>query len=490
MNRRNWRWLLLIIAICFNPVIASSQATYHVKNEVTLTNSDNFLSKIVLIMPLPESNNYQMVRAIDYAFGQVRTATNNDNKYLRETVTSNLSPGTIYTLSYNAQVLLYPMHIDMDQFTTLYPYDVNSDLYKRYTSSRGVYIDNDNPDIRRTADRLWSESKENIIDYAYACYMYAAGNFDYLNANTGIHPIARILSDRGGDCGNLSSIFINLLRVKGIPARHIVMVRPNGTYHVVADFYLERYGWIPVDVTLKHDYPSGNYFGYHSGDGIVMSIDLCSQIEYEEGGSYEAVLLQTYYFWYWRSSGEGNMPARHNVTNSLVSEIGSPVVKFTDSRNVTLECDMYEGITHFHAQLYRADNPEVLEKEYRFESSGFTISDLSPETNYIVSVTTCRMVENIETTINSSRLNFRTTSSPTSVEKVETGVSIHTNNKQLIIQADKGYKASVYSSQGQLILTRNIVEGTNIVTMNSSGVYILKLTDTSRVEHIEKISVK
>jgi hypothetical protein len=268
------------------------------------------------------------------------------------------------------------------------------------------------------------------------------------------------------------------------------MVRPNGTYHVVADFYLERYGWIPVDVTLKHDYPSGNYFGYHEGDGIVMSTDLCSQIEFEEGAPYEAVILQNYYFWYWYSSGGGNVSTRHSVTNSPVSRAGNPVVKSTGSRSVTLECDMYEGITHFYAQLYRADNPGEPEKEYRFESSGFTITDLSPETDYTVSVAACRTVENIETRTGSSRLNFRTAAPPISVEEVGTGVSVHTADKQLFIRADKEYEASVYSLQGRLVFTRNITEGTNIVTLNDRGVYILKLTDNSRTEHVRKIIIR
>ncbi|UQT32617.1 transglutaminase-like domain-containing protein [Parabacteroides distasonis] len=47
------------------------------------------------------------------------------------------------------------------------------------------------------------------------------------------------------------------MRAKKIPAKHIVTVRPDGSHHVWADFYLERYGWIPVDVNARLVDPRG-----------------------------------------------------------------------------------------------------------------------------------------------------------------------------------------------------------------------------------------
>lgn len=45
------------------------------------------------------------------------------------------------------------------------------------------------------SDRLWSESGGEILDYARLCYEYVAANFKYLYTDTGISPIATILSD-------------------------------------------------------------------------------------------------------------------------------------------------------------------------------------------------------------------------------------------------------------------------------------------------------
>ncbi len=85
--------------------------------------------------------------------------------------------------------------------------------------------------------------------------------FDYLDPISGFHPLETILVKGGGDCGNLFTVFITLLRMKGIPARHIVGFRPDNSLHVWSDFYLENYGWIPVDVTYKQSDPTGDYFG-------------------------------------------------------------------------------------------------------------------------------------------------------------------------------------------------------------------------------------
>ena len=38
-----------------------------------------------------------------------------------------------------------------------------------------------------------------------------------------------------------------------------------------AEFYLENYGWIPVDVTYKNLNPTGDFFGKYDGNGIVVT---------------------------------------------------------------------------------------------------------------------------------------------------------------------------------------------------------------------------
>ena len=109
------------------------------------------------------------------------------------------------------------------------------------------------------------------------CYEWTAQNLEYGNMHVGLRPIDFIMRNRITDCGNFSSVFISLLRAKGIPARHIVMMNPWEKrpeswirMHTRAEFYVPAYGWIPVDPTYKNSSPNGNFFGVFTGPNVVM----------------------------------------------------------------------------------------------------------------------------------------------------------------------------------------------------------------------------
>ena len=190
----------------------------------------------------------------------------------------------------------YSVEVDFSVIEEIHPYDTTSAIWKNYTGKSGKYIDPENRDIIKAADRMWDQS-EDIVDYARRCYEYVASRFQYLNPNTGIHTLEDNIRNGGGDCGNLSAIFISLLRNKEIPARTVNCIRPEGSFHVWSEFYLEGYGWIPVDVTYKNADPSGDYFGTYPGDCIVVSYDLDKTLLAGDH-EYDLALLQTYAYWY------------------------------------------------------------------------------------------------------------------------------------------------------------------------------------------------
>ncbi|GAB5417794.1 MAG: hypothetical protein Crog4KO_24570 [Crocinitomicaceae bacterium] len=177
-------------------------------------------------------------------------------------------------------VTVHDIHVNFDLIDSIYPYQTNSDTYKAFTSSNLPFIDVENTELLQVSDSIWKESK-NVLDYAKKCYIYVPKTYKYLDPISGFHSLDKILAKGGGDCGNLSSIYITLLRMKGIPARHLVGFRPDETLHAWADFYLENYGWVPVDVNYKQSDPEGNYFGnilfenngfiIHRGIGYVVT---------------------------------------------------------------------------------------------------------------------------------------------------------------------------------------------------------------------------
>ena len=152
------------------------------------------------------------------------------------------------------------IYLDIDAIDTIYPYDHTDPNYYNYIGSDYPFIDVEQEQLIIISQSLW-ESSSSILDYAEKCYLYVAKTFQYGYPLSGFKSLAFTLKNKTGDCGNLSSVFITLLRMQNIPARHLMSFRPDGSLHVWADFYMSNYGWIPVDVTYKHEYPEGDFFG-------------------------------------------------------------------------------------------------------------------------------------------------------------------------------------------------------------------------------------
>ncbi len=85
-----------------------------------------------------------------------------------------------------------------------------------------------------------------------------------------------------GNCTDFHSLFISLARYYGIPARFVIgfplpAERGTGTiggYHCWAYFYVERIGWIPVDISEadKHPALASYYFGNLTENRIALSM--------------------------------------------------------------------------------------------------------------------------------------------------------------------------------------------------------------------------
>ena len=298
-----------------NPKEVSMRAT------VRTSIQGNSPSLLVLNLPLPSSVPYQDVKSTQTSCSrngnyQILAYPETSQQYASATF-QNPSNNVEISATYN--VVLYDISVDFSKISTIYPYDQNSSIYKTYTGSSGDIVDPTNPEIRRISESLWRQSN-SILDYARRCYSYVAENYKYLNPNTGIHPLNKILRDGGGDCGNLTSIYVSLLRCRNIPARHLVGVRPNGTYHVWADFYLERYGWIPVDVTYKMQNKNGNFFGVVDASDVPVILSLgvnltVNAIDQNRIIRTKTPLMQDFTHWNWYTSPIGKLDHNYQVEN-------------------------------------------------------------------------------------------------------------------------------------------------------------------------------
>ncbi len=104
-----------------------------------------------------------------------------------------------------------------------------------------------------------------------------------------------------------------MMRSRGIPARHVVGFSPSKKYHVWAEFYMERYGWVPVDVDAMR---MGGEFGISKGEYMVVSQEVGKTVMRDDQTPHLTPLLQSYYWWYWWRDGNGckTIKSHHHVS--------------------------------------------------------------------------------------------------------------------------------------------------------------------------------
>lgn len=153
--------------------------------------------------------------------------------------------------------------------TNIKPYDTGSELYRRYTCAEAPHI----PLMPELARQIVGDEtnpyrcSELVYDYIISHYLWA-GAREYST----IECIPQyVVSEGHGDCGQVSLLYISLMRSLGIPARWESgwMLHPGEkNYHDWAEVYFEGIGWVPVDVSFgrysnSHD-PAVQHF-YSTG---------------------------------------------------------------------------------------------------------------------------------------------------------------------------------------------------------------------------------
>jgi len=160
-------------------------------------------------------------------------------------------------LSVRAQITFrhFEQHFQVDPGKVL-PYDRNSDLYKTYTRSRGNTAIT--PEIAAEAKRV-AAGEKNPYRIAEKLYHHVVNNIKYSFLPHGTMWILKkpesvtVYENRYGDCGAQSMFFAALCRSMGIPARSTggrQLVPGWSGSHFWAEFYLEGYGWLPVDTSI------------------------------------------------------------------------------------------------------------------------------------------------------------------------------------------------------------------------------------------------
>jgi len=282
-----------------------------VTNGVKLTYSGTQFTRIYVLLPRPQTNEYQTISNWEASGCTEGQCPDGVNAYIWKDVNASSIPASgEYLISETFDAEVYRVVVDVTQLTDIPAYDPQSEECQKYLGKEANgLIDPTHSKIVSTANTLWDQSGGDIISYARKCFQWTYANMTYGNMNTGLHTIANLMKTMTGDCGNYSSVFISLLRAKGIPARHIVMVHGKlDEYHVRAEFFVPGFGWVPADPTW-----GGDNFGVFSGDYIVMTRGINTIVRNADGNNFQADLLQTFFYWYWCQT-EGTSSFRHVCT--------------------------------------------------------------------------------------------------------------------------------------------------------------------------------
>lgn len=284
-------------------LVRSNPRTYRVRSMVDTVIENAPPTLLLINLPIPSSNPYQEIKNLKadrVGNGVVKRAVYPETGLPYASAVFQNTP--LAKVIVDFEVTFFDVSADFSKIEKEYPYNKNSPLYAAYTRTSGVYVVPNHPQIKTIAEKLAKESS-GIVDYARKAYDYVGDNFKYFDPGTGLHPLNQILREGGGDCGNYASVFVSLLRCRGIPARHLVGRRPDGSFHIWADFYMEKYGWIPVDPTFGSGNARADFFGkvIVGNPAVILSCDADLTIASIQNGKIvplKVAMMQTQYWWF------------------------------------------------------------------------------------------------------------------------------------------------------------------------------------------------
>ncbi len=158
-----------------------------------------------------------------------------------------------FSLELDYYVLSFSIHYLIDS-SIVGNYDMSSETYKKYVEPEEL-IESDNSTIILLAHNL-TNNVDSCHEKAVTIYNFVHRHMHYEEQNEEKGALWA-LENGAGDCSEYSYLFAALCKAAGIPARiqaGFAFHRASETLedgHMWAEYYLENYGWVPVDVTWR-----------------------------------------------------------------------------------------------------------------------------------------------------------------------------------------------------------------------------------------------
>jgi transglutaminase-like putative cysteine protease len=284
---------------------------YRVNYEVTVFNNGYDLSELRIYQPKIVEWNEQRDVVIE-EISPSPTSSGVDPSYSNEMyywrMLGQPSRGGSTTFMLRFKITAYETSTVINPAEIL-SYDKDNLEFQLYTRSER-YIEVDDQEISRIAEQL-SEGESNPYLIARTFYDYVIDNYRYRLLGEGLRGAKKLVSTGIGECGDYAALFVALARAEGIPARPVVGYWAHSGIeqtHVWAEFFLEPFGWVPVDPTLgqsdrsKREY----YFGNMDNERVILNKGYNLNLDPSAPGNFVAPFLQVPLWWFWGSGGDPN----------------------------------------------------------------------------------------------------------------------------------------------------------------------------------------
>jgi hypothetical protein len=257
------------------PVIPEVEHSFKIEIEYVLTNnSDQSLKDIECFMRIPQTYQpYQTVKRYKANIENVSEVLDSEwNLLAHFEFEDDLLAGESLVASIEADVTLSEF-LYKDYENTLRDYDMEYEEMEKYTSD-DIFIDSDNPIIYHTARSLIRNESDPAV-MAEILYNFVISNLDYdyqraQNRDYELLYASEILQRGAGVCADYAILYTALLRSVGLPARlsagipvYTILYEEDKEIdigHAWVEINIPDYGWVPIDITLEHDFMADNYY--------------------------------------------------------------------------------------------------------------------------------------------------------------------------------------------------------------------------------------
>lgn len=209
---------------------------------------------------------------------------------------------TRFEMTFSYEVGAHVFHKG-DILRNLKPYDKNNENYKKYTAQELPHMLVNDKMKNLALSIIGTET--NPVEQASLIYDWISANYPWAGAidySTIPCMPEYVLNIDHGDCGQVSLLYISLLRSIGIPARWESgweLTDDWAGYHDWAEIYFEGTGWVPTDVSrgrTTHNEPFQDFYktsidGYRFATNQGISGELspkkkfirCETVDFQAG---------------------------------------------------------------------------------------------------------------------------------------------------------------------------------------------------------------